>query len=113
MDASKPTVSPLKLVSTGIYLLAFPALQLWLSGDWGWNPGLDLRPLAGDAVERYCFAWLYRRARLLAERYRRPGTGGQSRVDARIVYGLGDRVHPLDCRPAAGSRSAGHRCRPG
>ncbi len=36
-----------------------------------------------------CIAWLYRKdPALLAERYRRPGTGGQSRSDEFIVYGI-------------------------
>src|SRR5262249_5493970 len=36
-----------------------------------------------------CIAWLYHRdPALLAERYRRPGTGGQPRADTFIVYGL-------------------------
>jgi protein-S-isoprenylcysteine O-methyltransferase Ste14 len=104
MGSSTPTVSPLKLVATGIYLLVWPALQLWLSGDWrwiqGWIFGGWLVLLSASAI-----AWLYRRdPALLAERYRRPGTGGQSRADAIIVYGLvvgfilWIAVPPLDAR---------------
>jgi protein-S-isoprenylcysteine O-methyltransferase Ste14 len=88
MSSSTPTVSPLKLVATGAYLLAFPALQLWLSGDWRWVQGW-IFGLWLVALSAICIAWLYRRdPALLAERYRRPGTGGQSPADARIVYGL-------------------------
>jgi protein-S-isoprenylcysteine O-methyltransferase Ste14 len=88
LGSNTPTISPLKLVATGVYLLVWPALQLWLSGDWRWVQGwiFGLWLVALSAV---CIAWLFRRdPALLAERYRRPGTGGQSRVDARIVYGL-------------------------
>jgi protein-S-isoprenylcysteine O-methyltransferase Ste14 len=88
MEAGAPTVSPLKLVATGAYLLVFPSLQLWLSGDWWWVPGwiFGLWLVVLSAV---CIAWLYRRdPALLVERYRQPGTGGQSPADARIVYGL-------------------------
>jgi len=88
MGSSTPTISPLKLVATGIYVLVWPALQFWLAGDWRWVQGwiFGLWLVALSAV---CIAWLFRRdPALLAERYRRPGTGGQSRADARIVYGL-------------------------
>src|SRR5262249_14563219 len=37
--ASSPTISPLTLVATAAYLLVWPALQLWLSGDWLWPEG--------------------------------------------------------------------------
>jgi protein-S-isoprenylcysteine O-methyltransferase Ste14 len=88
MEAVTPTVSPLKLVATGAYLLVFPVLQLWLSGDWWWVPGW-IFGLWLMTLSVICVAWLYRRdPALLAERYRQPGTGGQSPADARIVYGL-------------------------
>jgi protein-S-isoprenylcysteine O-methyltransferase Ste14 len=88
VPSQPPTVSPLKLAATAIYLLVWPALQLWLSGDWlwveGWIFGVWL-----VALSTVCIVWLYRKdPALLAERYRRPGTGGQSRADALIVYGL-------------------------
>jgi protein-S-isoprenylcysteine O-methyltransferase Ste14 len=88
MTSSTPKISVLKLLATGAYLLIWPVLQLWLSGDWrwvqGWIFGGWLVLLSASVI-----AWLYRRdPSLLAERYRRPGTGGQSRADARIVYGL-------------------------
>jgi protein-S-isoprenylcysteine O-methyltransferase Ste14 len=85
---SAPTVSQSKLAATAVYLLAWPALQLWLSGDWRWVEGW----LFGAwfvALCAACIAWLYRKdPALLAERYRRPGSGGQSRADELIVYGL-------------------------
>ena len=86
--APSATVSVPKLAATAAYLLFWPALLLWLSGDWRWREGwiFGLWLVSLCAV---CIAWLYRRdPELLAERYRRPGTGGQSRSDARIVYGL-------------------------
>jgi protein-S-isoprenylcysteine O-methyltransferase Ste14 len=80
------TVSPLKLFLTGLYLLVWPALILLLAGDWRWTEGL----LFGAWFVVMCattIAWLYRKdPSLLAERYRRPGSGGQSRTDAAIVY---------------------------
>jgi protein-S-isoprenylcysteine O-methyltransferase Ste14 len=85
---SAPSVSSRKLVATAAYLLAWPALQLWLAGDWRWVEGW-LFGLWLLAVSVTCIGWLYRKdPALLAERYRKPGTGGQSRTDALIVYGL-------------------------
>jgi protein-S-isoprenylcysteine O-methyltransferase Ste14 len=99
-----PTVSPLRLAATGVYLLSWPALQLWLSGDWHWVAGWAFG-IWFVAVCAACVGWLYRRdPALLAERYRAPGTGGQSRADARIVYGIAAGflawivVPPLDAR---------------
>ncbi len=85
---SEPAVSWSKLVATGAYLVMWPVLQLWLSGDWHWVQcwffGLWFVALCTT-----CIGWLYRKdPALLAERYRKPGSGGQSRADKFIVYGL-------------------------
>jgi len=85
---SAPKVSPPKLIATAAYLVAWPVLQLWLSGDWrwveGWVFGLWFVALCGT-----CIGWLYRKdPALLAERFRQPGSGGQSSADKVIVYGL-------------------------
>ena len=83
-----PPVSRLKLGITAVYLLIWPTLQLWVSGDWAWTEGW-LFGLWFVALFISCIAWLYRKdPGLLAERYRRPGTGGQSRFDEFIVYGI-------------------------
>lgn len=79
-------VSPLKLVSAAAYLLLWPTLLLWLGGDWRWPAGW----LFGAWFLALCtstIGWLYvNDPALLAERYRRPGSGGQSRRDQRVVY---------------------------
>jgi protein-S-isoprenylcysteine O-methyltransferase Ste14 len=81
-------ITPLKLAATGVYLLVWPALQLWLRGDWFWIEGW-IFGVWFVALCTTCIVWLYRKdPALLAERYRRPGTGGQSRADAIIVYVL-------------------------
>jgi protein-S-isoprenylcysteine O-methyltransferase Ste14 len=81
-------VSPGRLLFTAGYLLVWPALVLFLAGDWTWPEGW----IFGGwfvAVGASTVAWLSRRdPGLLAERYRMPGTGGQSRRDRIIVYVL-------------------------
>ena len=78
--------SPLKLILSTLSFLAWPALILFLAGDWRWPEGW----IFGGwfvAMSVSIIAWLYRHdPALLAERYRRPGTGGQSRRDTLIVY---------------------------
>jgi protein-S-isoprenylcysteine O-methyltransferase Ste14 len=81
-----PPVSSLKLAVTALYLFLWPALILFLAGDWRWPEGwiFDGWFLA---VCITTITWLYRKdPALLAERYRRPGSGGQSRRDTIIVY---------------------------
>jgi len=79
-------VSPGRILFTAVYLLFWPALILVLAGDWRWLPGW----IVGGwfvAVSATTTTWLARRdPGLLAERYRMPGTGGQSRRDQRIIY---------------------------
>ncbi|MCI0574035.1 MAG: isoprenylcysteine carboxylmethyltransferase family protein [Myxococcaceae bacterium] len=85
---STPTVSRLKLVATVAYLPVWPVLQLWLAGDWRWVEGW-LFGLWFVALSATCITWLYRKdPALLAERYRKPGTGGEPRADTRLVYGM-------------------------
>jgi hypothetical protein len=77
MPMSTP-LSPLKLILSTLSCLLWPALILFLAGDWRWPEGW----IFGGWFLAMCvstIAWLYRHdPALLAERYRRPGTGGQS-----------------------------------
>ena len=79
-------VSVLKLILTVPYLLVWPALILLLGGDAHWTEGW----MFGSWFIGVCtttIVWLYRKdPALLAERYRRPGSGGQSGRDKIIVY---------------------------
>ena len=81
-------MSPGRPLFTAGYLLIWPALVLFLAGDSTWPEGW----IFGGwflAVGASTVAWLSRRdPGLLAERYRMPGTGGQSRRDRIIVYVL-------------------------
>ncbi len=97
-------VSPWKLVATALYLAAFPALMLLLAGDWRWPQGWIFGGwLVG--ISAWTVGWLYvKDPALLAERYRRPGSGGQSWTDQAIVYLIGIgfvawiALMPLDAR---------------
>jgi protein-S-isoprenylcysteine O-methyltransferase Ste14 len=98
------TVSPLKLAGAALYIALFPALMFVLAGDprWleGWIFAAWFLSLCATVI-----VWLYRKdPALLAERYRRPGSGGQSARDQAVVYGLvvgftaWIAVMPLDAR---------------
>jgi len=76
------------LIFTSLYLLVFPVLILFLSGDWlwleGWIFSIWLLVLCETII-----IFLYRNdPELLAERYKRPGTGNQKGWDKYVVYAL-------------------------
>jgi protein-S-isoprenylcysteine O-methyltransferase Ste14 len=77
-----------KLVFSLVYVLIFPALLLVLSGDARWIEGW----LFAAWYTALCFTtilYLYRRdPALLAERYKKPGTGNQKGWDVYVVAGL-------------------------
>jgi protein-S-isoprenylcysteine O-methyltransferase Ste14 len=86
--SSEATLSPLKLAATAIYLLVWPALLFVLAGTWHWIEGWIFGAWF-VLLCLTCIGWLYRRnPALLAERYRRPGTGGQAGWDELVVYAL-------------------------
>jgi protein-S-isoprenylcysteine O-methyltransferase Ste14 len=89
MSSLPPPVAPSKLVATALYLLAFPGITQLLAGDWGWTEGW----LWGGwfvAMSASVVVYLYRKdPALLAERYRKPGSGGQSLRDRATVYLVG------------------------
>jgi protein-S-isoprenylcysteine O-methyltransferase Ste14 len=97
-------ISPLKLGLTLLYLLFWPALLFLLAGDLRWPEGWIFSgwfiAVCGSTI-----LWLYRKdPALLAERYRAPGSGGQSARDKLVVYLLlvgftaGIVLMPLDGR---------------
>ncbi|HWY98782.1 MAG TPA: methyltransferase [Bacteroidia bacterium] len=77
-----------KIIFTLFYILLYPVLLLFLSGDWFWVEGW----IFSIWFTILCFTtiiYLYRNnPALLAERYRKPGTGGQKGWDTYVVYGL-------------------------
>ncbi len=78
-------ITRLLIAAVCVYPLGFPTLLVWLSGGWRWARGWTFYAslaLCGGAI----MVWLYLHdPGLLAERVRRPGTGGESRSDAAIV----------------------------
>ena len=79
-------MTPLRLAGTVLYLLLWPALVIGLSGDWRWPAGWIFSAWF-VALCTTSIVWLQRKdPALLAERYRRPGTGGQGRRDRLLVY---------------------------
>jgi protein-S-isoprenylcysteine O-methyltransferase Ste14 len=78
--------SKVKLFLTFIYVLIFPAVLLFISGNWLWPEGwifsiwfLGLSYLTIIYLYRYDPA-------LLEERYRQPGSGGEKGWDKYFVY---------------------------
>jgi len=88
MNSEKSKISAVKLVLTFIYILIFPALLIYLSGDWLWIEGY----LFSSWFLILCYTtiiYLYRKnPALLTERYRQPGTGDQKGWDKYVVMGL-------------------------
>jgi len=82
------TLSPGKLLFMVLYLALWPVLVLALAGDWRWVAGWIFN-IWFVSVCVTTVTWLFLRdPALLAERFRRPGTGGESRGDRLIVYAL-------------------------
>jgi protein-S-isoprenylcysteine O-methyltransferase Ste14 len=77
-----------KIVFTFIYILIFPALLLFLSGDWYWIEGW-LFCVWFTALCFITIIYLYQKdPALLSERYKQPGTANQKGWDRYVVYGL-------------------------
>jgi len=71
-----------------LYILIFPALLLFLSGDWFWTEGL-IFSLWFLILCYTTIIYLYRKdPALLNERYKKPGSGNQKGWDTYVVMGL-------------------------
>jgi protein-S-isoprenylcysteine O-methyltransferase Ste14 len=87
MIPAKPP-SPLQFAAAALSLLAWPALVLVLARDWRWLEGW-LFAVWFVGLCTTVTVWLYRKdPALLAERFRRPGSGGQSVWDEVWVYAV-------------------------
>lgn len=88
MDRSETPVSFAKVTFSLLYVLAIPVLMLALSGDWHWGEGRIFSVWFIVLCYRTIF-FLYRNdPALLAERFAKPGSKGQSVTDQYIVYAL-------------------------
>ncbi len=80
-----PIIIGLQLAALAVVYLG---LLLWLSGDWRWVEGW-IFGVWWVSFAAAILLWLhYRDPALLAERFRMPGTGGESRSDVVILIGI-------------------------
>ena len=80
-----PIIIGLQLVAALVFFLG---LLLWLSGDWRWVEGW-IFGVWWVSFAAFILSWLrYRDPALFAERFRMPGSGGESRSDLAILIGL-------------------------
>lgn len=88
MATEKNKLTAGRMILTAIYVLIFPALILFLSGDWLWIEGWIFN-IWFIALCATTIIYLYGNdPALLAERYRQPGTANQRGWDRYVVYGL-------------------------
>jgi len=81
----KPFIIGLLLAGLAVVYLGLP---LWLSGDWRWVEGW-IFGIWWVAFVSAISLWLYYKdPALLAERFRIPGSGGESRADLVILLGI-------------------------
>ncbi|MEI6186613.1 MAG: isoprenylcysteine carboxylmethyltransferase family protein [Dehalococcoidia bacterium] len=78
-----------KIIYAAIWILIWPVLLLFLSGDWFWIEGW----IFNTWLLLLCFvtiSYLYLKdPALLTERFKKPGSANQKGWDRFIVYGLG------------------------
>jgi protein-S-isoprenylcysteine O-methyltransferase Ste14 len=88
MSTENNKISIGKILFTFLYILIFPALLLFLSGDWFWTEGL-IFSLWFLILCYTTIIYLYRKdPALLNERYKKPGSGNQKGWDTYVVMGL-------------------------
>ena len=80
-----PIIIGLQLLAALVFFLG---LMLWLSGDWRWVEGW-IFGVWWVSLAAAILLWLhYRDPALYAERFRMPGSGGESRSDLAILIGM-------------------------
>ncbi len=83
----RPTPIILGLMLAG-FAVFYLGLLFWLSGNWRWVEGW-IFGIWWVSFASAVLLWLYVHDRaLLAERFRMPGTGGESHADVALVIGL-------------------------
>jgi len=88
MVKTKNKVKAGQMIFAVLYIFLFPALLLLLSGDWLWPEGWIWNIWFLSLCSSVIF-YLYRKdPNLLAERFKKPGTGNQKKWDRYFVVGL-------------------------
>jgi len=88
MISEKSKISVLTLLITFLYILIFPALLIFLSGDWLWTEGY-IFSIWFIILCYTAIIYLYHKdPALLMERYKQPGTANQKGWDKYVVFGL-------------------------
>lgn len=98
------TLTPLQITLTVIYLLIYPVILFLLAGDWVWPEGWIFTVwFIGLCTVTLIYLYIKDPA-LLAERFRRPGTGGEKGWDKYFVYAIAGMfmvwyaIMPVDAR---------------
>jgi protein-S-isoprenylcysteine O-methyltransferase Ste14 len=85
---STPIITGLMWVAAPVGVLGLATLLLWLSGNWRWVEGW-IFGVWWVSFMATMVLWLhYKDPALLAERMRKPGSGGESRSDMVILFAL-------------------------
>ncbi|MGA2158198.1 MAG: isoprenylcysteine carboxylmethyltransferase family protein [Dehalococcoidia bacterium] len=77
-----------RVIYTAVWILIWPVVLLWLSGDWLWPEGWIFNIWFLALCFTTVISLYIKDPALLAERYQKPGEAGQKGWDRYIVYGL-------------------------
>ncbi len=89
MNATESNILSIgQILLTSFYVLVFPTLVLFLSGDWGWLEGW-IFIVWYISIALSALIYLYRNdPALLAERFKQPGAGNEKVWDRWVIYAL-------------------------
>jgi protein-S-isoprenylcysteine O-methyltransferase Ste14 len=88
MPTEKNQLTRVRMILTVIYILIFPDLILFVSGDWLWIEGWIYNIWFVLLCSLVIVMLHAKDPALLAERYKKQGTGNQKGWDKYVVYGV-------------------------
>jgi protein-S-isoprenylcysteine O-methyltransferase Ste14 len=88
MPTEKNQLTRVRMILTVIYVLIFPVLILFVSGDWLWIEGWIYNIWFVLLCSLVIVMLHAKDPALLAERYKKQGTGNQKGWDKYVVYGV-------------------------
>lgn len=89
MAEAGDALTTIRVIYTMAVILTIPAMILLLSGDWLWIEGWVFG-IWYIGLSLVTLTYLYRHnPALLAERFRRPGTGGEKKWDQYVITAIG------------------------